>query len=65
MLAISEHVALSSIYDEGKAVVEKHKSIPEEVEVQLFQYRQDGFPNEKRINGKKGLVLGKAWPNFC
>ncbi|XWS40357.1 hypothetical protein CRYUN_Cryun18bG0134100 [Craigia yunnanensis] len=57
VLAISEHGARSSICDEGKAVVEKHKATPEEVEAQLFQYRQDGFPNEKRFNGKKVLVL--------
>ena len=65
VLAISEHGARSSIYDEGKAVVGKHKATPEEVEAQLLQYRQDGFPNEKRFNGKKGLDLGKIWANFC
>ncbi|XP_022762825.1 uncharacterized protein LOC111308620 isoform X2 [Durio zibethinus] len=53
VLAISEHGARSSIYDEGKAVVEKNKATSEEVEAQLFQYRQDGFPNEKKFNGKK------------
>ncbi|XVF68181.1 hypothetical protein PTKIN_Ptkin10aG0183700 [Pterospermum kingtungense] len=62
VLAISQHGARSSIYEEGKAVVEKHKATPEEVEAQMFQYRQDGFPDEKRFNGKKGLVLGH--PSF-
>lgn len=56
VLAISEHGARSSIYDEGKAVVKKHKATPEEVEVQLSQYRHDGFPDEKRFNGKKALA---------
>lgn len=55
VLAISEHGARSSLYDEGKAVVQKHKATPEEVEVQLNQYRQDGIPDDKRLkNGKKG-----------
>lgn len=57
VLAISEHGARSSIYDEGKAVVKKHKATPEEVEMQLTQYRHDGFPDEKRFNGKKGGLL--------
>ncbi|PIA35828.1 hypothetical protein AQUCO_03400017v1 [Aquilegia coerulea] len=55
VLAISEHGARSSVYDEGKAVVKKHKATPEEVEVQLAQYRRDGFPDDKRFNGKKAL----------
>ncbi|XP_026400170.1 uncharacterized protein LOC113296026 isoform X2 [Papaver somniferum] len=55
MLAISEHGARSSVYDEGKAVVKKNKATPEEVEIQLEQYRRDGFPDEKRFNGKKAL----------
>ncbi|XP_043713697.1 probable hexosyltransferase MUCI70 [Telopea speciosissima] len=54
-LAISEHGARSSVYDEAKAVVKKHKASPEEVEVQLSQYRRDGFPDDKRYNGKKAL----------
>ncbi|XP_042492907.1 probable hexosyltransferase MUCI70 isoform X1 [Macadamia integrifolia] len=54
-LAISEHGARSSVYDEARAVVKKHKATPEEVEVQLSQYRRDGFPNDKRYNGKKAL----------
>ncbi|KAJ4966030.1 hypothetical protein NE237_017879 [Protea cynaroides] len=54
-LAISEHGARSSVYDEGKAVIKKHKATPEEVEGQLSQYRRDGFPDDKRYNGKKAL----------
>ena len=57
VLAISEHGARSSVYDEAKAVVKKHKATPEEVEVQLMQYRQDGLPEDKRFNGKKGMLL--------
>jgi hypothetical protein len=54
-LALSEHGARSSLYDKAKAIVKKHKATPEEVEVQLDQYRQDGIPDDKRFNGKKGL----------
>lgn len=57
ILAISEHGARSSVYDEAKAVVNKNKATPEEVEVQLTQYRLDGFPEDKRFNGKKGVFL--------
>lgn len=56
-LAISEHGARSSVYDEAKAVVKKNKATPEEVEVQLAQYRHDGLPEDKRFNGKKGIVF--------
>ncbi|XP_008797009.1 uncharacterized protein LOC103712303 [Phoenix dactylifera] len=56
ILAISEHGARSSLYDEGRAIVKKHKATPEEVEVQLSQYWQDGIPDEKRFNGKKALA---------
>lgn len=56
-LALSEHGARSSLYDEAKAIVKKHKATPEEVKVQLDQYRQDGIPDEKRFNGKKGVFL--------
>lgn len=56
VLAISEHGARSSVYDEAKAVVKKNKATPEEVEVQLAQYRQDGLPEDKRFNGKKGRI---------
>lgn len=55
VLAISEHGARSSVYDEAKAVVRKNKAKPEEVEVQLNQYRKDGMPVDKRFNGKKAL----------
>jgi hypothetical protein len=55
--AISEHGARSNIYDEGKAIVQKHKATPEEVEVQLNQYRQDGMPDETRLHGLKGHWL--------
>ncbi|KAJ7966693.1 Protein of unknown function (DUF616) [Quillaja saponaria] len=56
VLAISEHGARSSIYDEAKAVVKKNKATPEEVEVQLNQYLIDGLPEDKRFNGKKALA---------
>ncbi|KAJ0963375.1 hypothetical protein J5N97_028497 [Dioscorea zingiberensis] len=56
VLAISEHGARSSIYDEGKAVIKKNKATPEEVKVQLNQYRVDGMPNQKRFKGKKALA---------
>ncbi|PPD70022.1 hypothetical protein GOBAR_DD33101 [Gossypium barbadense] len=55
VLAISEHGARSSVYDEAKAVVRKHKATPEEVEVQITQYRKDGLPADKRFNGRKAL----------
>ncbi|XP_057973403.1 probable hexosyltransferase MUCI70 isoform X2 [Malania oleifera] len=54
VLAISEHGARSNVYDEANAVIKKNKATPEEVEVQLTQYRHDGLPAEKRFNGKKG-----------
>lgn len=57
VLAISEHGARSSVYDEAKAVVRKHKATPEEVEVQITQYSKDGLPADKRFNGKKGILL--------
>ncbi|KAK4352026.1 hypothetical protein RND71_027544 [Anisodus tanguticus] len=53
VLAISEHGARSSVYDEAKAVFKKNKATQEEVAVQLAQYRQDGLPEDKRFNGKK------------
>ncbi|XP_059455456.1 probable hexosyltransferase MUCI70 isoform X2 [Corylus avellana] len=56
VLAISEHGARSSVYDEAKAVVKKNKATPEEVEVQLTQYHHDDFPEDKRFNGKKALA---------
>ncbi|XP_021718703.1 uncharacterized protein LOC110686399 [Chenopodium quinoa] len=56
VLAISQHGARSSVYDEAKAVVKKNKATPEEVEVQLTQYRLDGLPEDKRFNGRKALA---------
>ena len=56
VLAISEHGARSSLYDEAKAVVKKNKATPQEVEVQIRQYRLDGIPDQKRFNGKKGIL---------
>ncbi|KAJ1701686.1 hypothetical protein LUZ63_001465 [Rhynchospora breviuscula] len=56
VLAISEHGARSNLYDEAKAIVRKNKATPEEVEVQLRQYRLDGMPEDKRFNGKKALA---------
>lgn len=56
MFAISEHGARSSVYDEAKAVVKKNKATPQEVEVQITQYHHDGLPEEKRFNGKKGMI---------
>nr|XP_043616657.1 probable hexosyltransferase MUCI70 [Erigeron canadensis] len=55
VFAISEHGARSSVYDEANAVVKKNKATPEEVEVQITQYRHDGLPEDKRFNGKKAL----------
>lgn len=55
VLAISEHGARDSVYDEAKAVVKKNKATPEEVEVQINQYRKDGLPQDKRFDGKKGM----------
>lgn len=57
VLAISQHGARSSVYDEAKAVVKKNKATPEEVEVQLTQYRHDGLPEDKTYNGRKGMTL--------
>lgn len=57
VLALSEHGARSSVYDEAKAVVKKNKATPEEVDVQITQYHLDGFPDNKRFNGKKGIFL--------
>nr|POE56032.1 hypothetical protein CFP56_75001 [Quercus suber] len=34
--------------------VKKHKATPD---MQLFQYHCDGFPDEKRFKGKKGVDL--------
>lgn len=67
-LAISEHGARSSVYDEAKAVVKKNKATPEEVEVQLAQYRQDRLPEDKRFDGKKGMLAFPVLPvlkSYC
>ncbi|KAF6155783.1 hypothetical protein GIB67_007430 [Kingdonia uniflora] len=56
ILAISEHGARSSVYDEAKAVVHKNKAAPEEVDRQMTQYLHDGFPDDKRFYGKKALA---------
>ncbi|XP_038894402.1 uncharacterized protein LOC120083005 isoform X2 [Benincasa hispida] len=55
-LAISQHGARSSVYDEAGAVVKKHKATPEEVDVQIKRYRHDNFPDDKRFNGHKALA---------
>lgn len=55
-LAISQHGARSSVYDEAGAVVKKHKATPEEVDVQIKRYRHDHFPDDKRFNGHKGII---------
>ncbi|KAK4778954.1 hypothetical protein SAY86_006482 [Trapa natans] len=54
VLAISEHGARSSVYDEAKAVVKENKATPEEVEIQMTKYHRDGLPEDKRFSGKKG-----------
>ncbi|XP_068661322.1 probable hexosyltransferase MUCI70 [Aristolochia californica] len=56
VFAISEHGARSDVYNEGNAIVRKHKATPEEVEIQLTQYRRDGFPDDKRYRGKRALA---------
>ncbi|MFQ6630723.1 hypothetical protein Gotur_008578 [Gossypium turneri] len=55
VLAISEHGARSSVCDEAKAIVRKHKATPKEVDMQITQYRKDGLPADKRFNGRKGF----------
>ena len=52
--AISEHGARNCLYKEGEAIVRKHKASPEEVAVQVEQYRNEGFPEKARIDGHKG-----------
>ncbi|KAI0511832.1 hypothetical protein KFK09_012464 [Dendrobium nobile] len=56
VFAISEHGARSNLYDEAKAIVKKHKATPEEVDVQIKQYRYDGIPAYSRLHGKKALA---------
>ena len=57
-MAISEHGARSCIYREGEAIVAKHKAGPEEVAVQLNQYRGEGLPENATFDGRKGGGLG-------
>jgi hypothetical protein len=52
--AISEHGARDCLYKEAEAIVRKHKATPEEVAVQVEQYRTEGFPEKARIDGHKG-----------
>ncbi|KAF6152132.1 hypothetical protein GIB67_031454 [Kingdonia uniflora] len=65
ILAISEHGARSSVYDEAKAVVHKNKATPEEVDRQMTQYLHDGFPDDKRFYGMKGnkRFTATRWSN--
>ncbi|KAI5074084.1 hypothetical protein GOP47_0010045 [Adiantum capillus-veneris] len=54
--AISQHGARDNVYDEGAAIVKKHKATPEEVSIQLTQYRNEGFPEKSRFDGHKALA---------
>ncbi|KAH7287860.1 hypothetical protein KP509_31G000500 [Ceratopteris richardii] len=54
--AISQHGARDCVYKEGEAIVKKHKATPEEVSIQLSQYRNEGFPEKARFNGHKALA---------
>ncbi|XP_024959784.1 uncharacterized protein LOC112500516 [Cynara cardunculus var. scolymus] len=56
VLAISEHGARSSVYDEALTIVQKNKEKTEEVDMQITQYRMDGFPEVKRFNEQKALA---------
>eukprot|EP00897_Mesotaenium_endlicherianum_P008905 jgi/Mesen1/8042/ME000043S07430 len=56
VFAISEHGARSCIYKEGEAIVRKHKALPEEVAVQLNQYRSEGLPENASFDGHKALA---------
>ncbi|KAJ7515409.1 hypothetical protein O6H91_22G012500 [Diphasiastrum complanatum] len=55
-LAISEHGARKCVYKEGEAVVKKHKALPEEVALQLDQYRGEGFAENAIYDGHKALA---------
>lgn len=57
--AISQHGARSSVYDEAGAVVRKHKATPEEVDMQIKRYHHDHFPDDKRFNGHKGIIVSE------
>ncbi|KAI3702480.1 hypothetical protein L6452_28218 [Arctium lappa] len=50
VLAISEHGARSSVYDEALAIVQKNKENTEEVDMQIAQYRMDGFSEVQRFS---------------
>lgn len=58
VFAISEHGARSCIYSEGEAIVRKHKATPEEVAVQLNQYRAEGMPANATFDGQKSECIG-------
>ena len=52
--AISEHGRRKCTYLEGEAVVMKHKAGPEEVAVQMNQYRTEGLPVNATFDGRTG-----------
>lgn len=54
--AISAHGARSCVYKEAVAIVQKHKALPEEVDIQLEAYRSEGMPKDLRIDGHKALA---------
>lgn len=56
VFSISEH-GRGNIYEEGVAVIKKRKATPEEVDIQLKQYRKDRHPDDKKFRGKKGTFL--------
>ncbi|XP_047322971.1 probable hexosyltransferase MUCI70 [Impatiens glandulifera] len=56
VLAISDHGARGSVYDEANAIVSKNKASPKEVDLQMTQYRLDGLPNDSRLDGRKALA---------
>lgn len=64
IFAISEHGARNCIYAEGEAIVAKHKALPEEVAIQLNQYRTEGLPVNATFNGRKGAALANTFPPF-
>lgn len=55
-IAVSEHGAHSSVCDDANAVVKKNEAMPEEVEVQVAQYRKNSLPETRTLNGKKGIL---------
>lgn len=58
VFAISEHGGRSCVYKEGEAIVKKKKASPEDVAVQLAQYREENFPDFAHFDGHKG---GKSY----